>query len=309
MTATTTTAGTTAAIVDVIIPTTCDAARAQSLLRAVDSLLDQRGAVARPVIVANGPRVEPRLMERLATLPRVRVLRQEEGSLPRAIHTGRVAVRAPFFAFLDDDDAYMPDALAQRLERLQAADQPDAVASNGYSVRPDGGRRLLFAAMAPFAADPLATLADTNWLSSCGGLYRTAAVTVEPFAAVPKFFEWTTVAFRLAQRGHSIGFVEEPTFIITETPGSLSRSLAYDAAAPDFVRGLLGHSLPPHVREAFRRKLVRLEHHAAERHLGHGNRLAALVHHLRSLATPYGLRRNASFTLRLLTGLPPGATA
>lgn len=297
----------TATAVDAIVCTTCEASRADSLWRAVYSLLTQEGAAVRVLVVANGPRVEPSLAEALAARPGVRVIRQEEGSLPLAIETGRRAVTAPFFAFLDDDDIYLPGALRLRLERMAADDAPDVVATDGFSVRPDGSRRRMIGAMDRFQAAPLASLAAANWLSSCGGLYRTETVGETPFTAVPRYFEWTGIAFRLAHAGQRIGFVDAPTFAVTETPGSLSRSLAYHTAAPDFVRGLLRHDMPPPARRAFRRKLIHLEHVAAELHLRGGDRRAALSHHLLSLASPYGLRRNASFTWRLLTGLPSRA--
>lgn len=292
-------------VVDVVVPTTCDAARKETLLRALDSLLGQRNAIARPLVVVNGPRVDPHLAAEIGAIPGVRLIRQDAGSLPKAIEAGRRAVRAAFYAFLDDDDVYLPDALAQRLERMQGEDRPDVVATDGYTVRPDGARRQMFGDILEFARDPLCSLAATNWLSSCGGLFRTATVGAEVFTEVPKFFEWTCIAFRLAHGGKSIGFVPAPTFSVSETPGSLSRTDAYHEAAPHFIRSLLAHDLPPEVRRAFRRKLVHLEHTVAENHLREGKRWAALMHHINSLSSPYGFRRNASFTYRLLTGLPP----
>ena len=55
--------------VSVIIPTTAELSRRESLLRAIDSAIAQRDVVANLVVVVNGSRYYPSLLQEIEKLP------------------------------------------------------------------------------------------------------------------------------------------------------------------------------------------------------------------------------------------------
>ena len=138
----------------VIIPTTCEARRQDTLQRAIASVRDQEGICAEILVVVNGDRFDPGLLDTIKSLPYAKTVYLEVGSLPGALRHGRELVEAPFFAFLDDDDEYLPDALAQRVQVMRDEPSVDFVASNGYIHR-DGQDRLYIDTPEVIHADPL----------------------------------------------------------------------------------------------------------------------------------------------------------
>lgn len=294
--------------VTVIIATTCETSRRSALMNAIQSVLNQKNAATDVITVVNGNRIDTACLEQLRSMPRVQVVEQAEGSYPKAIRTGRVQVQAPFFAFLDDDDEYLPDAIAQRIAPLFVDPTLDFVASNGlrrlrgkdYIVvkRPDAVR-----------IDPLRALALGNWLASCGGLFRTASVGIEYFDGKTAYLEWTYLAYQLAST-KSMAFVDEPTFVINDSPGSLSKSDAYAVAAAQVLRKILMLDLPGSVRCDVRKKLGRALHDIAGRKCAGGNWCQAWKYHVASLVCPGGLQyllysRKLIFPVTCPTQVPP----
>src|ERR1700674_1852071 len=95
----------------VIIPTMVSTQRATSLQRAIGSIIGQQSAAAVPIVVANGTQFDAQLLSELKSRRDIRFFYQEEGSLPGAILLGRKQVDTEFFANLDDDDEYLPNAI------------------------------------------------------------------------------------------------------------------------------------------------------------------------------------------------------
>jgi glycosyltransferase involved in cell wall biosynthesis len=209
--------------VSVIIPTTAEPRRRDSLRRAIDSARAQRHLATQLIVVVNGPRSDASLLTELETLP-LQVVRLREADLPSAIHKGRLAIGSDYFSFLDDDDVYLPDALASRLEALEAA-RADFAVSNGL----DASGNTYISDIRAVQSDPLKALIKSNWLASCGGLYRSATISAEFFANLTKYLEWTTVAFRLMMAGKRVCFVDHPGFRISDTEGSASKQRSMES--------------------------------------------------------------------------------
>jgi glycosyltransferase involved in cell wall biosynthesis len=274
--------------VSVIIPTTCERRRWEALERAIAGVLAQEGVAAQVIAVVNGNRYDAGCFEALKQKDRVTVLYRSAGSAPLAQAAGREAVRTPFFAFLDDDDEYLPGALAIRLAPLLADPALDFVVTDGYRAR--GGRdELAVADRGMIAADPLGALCERNWMASCAGLFRTKTVTPDYFADPAPYMEWTYLAFRLAGR-LAMRWLDTPTYRINDSPASLSKSEAYLQSELDILRRVLTLPLSAPARRAVRRKFGRACHVFAEQSRCHGSLARAWRYHLDSLVQPGGWR-------------------
>jgi glycosyltransferase involved in cell wall biosynthesis len=272
--------------VDVIIPTTCETHRWKSLKRAISSVLSQDNTDAEVIVVVNGVRYNPECYEEIVAMQNVTVAYQKEGSAPRAARLGRSLVTAPAFAFLDDDDEYLPDALKHRLEPLLEDESLDYVASNGY--RRIGGRDdLILRDVENIRRDPLRALTVQNWLASCGGLYRSGSVSIEYFDEEATYFEWTLLAYKLASK-LKMAFVDVPTYRIYDSPGSLSKSTAYQEAEVAVLGKIASLGLPSDVKREVQEKIGRRYHDLANYSLMQGDRAAAWRYHLTSLHYPRG---------------------
>jgi glycosyltransferase involved in cell wall biosynthesis len=276
--------------VAVIIPTTCEKKRWKALERAMDGVLAQEGVEARLIVVVNGTRYDPEAFEQLRAREgeRLTVLYRAQGSAPLAQLAGREIVDTPFFAFLDDDDEYLPGALATRIAPLLADPGLDFVVTNG--VRDTGaGDGPTVPETSAIQADPLLALARRNWIASCGGLFRTSSIGPGYFTDPAPYMEWTFLAFRLLVQ-HRMRFLDVPTYRLHDSPGSLSKSSAYLHSEAEVLDRVLALPLPAAVRRVVRRKLGNALHAAAELHLRDGQRQRAWDAHLASLRQPGGWR-------------------
>lgn len=284
--------------VTAIIPTTCCTARRDSLIRAIHSLLD--ASVCPPVIlvVVNGSIVDEKVFSALEEIPDIRILRLAEGSAPLALLAGRRIVETPYFCFLDDDDEYLPGAIDQRLQAMEATPPADLVVSNGWRCS-DGGQEIAFDRLPEIQEDPLAALFRYNWLASCGGLYRTGSIGVEYFEEPHPYMEWTWLAFRLANAGLRIRVLNQPGFAIHDTPGSASKSEAYLMSQVSLVQKMIAANRRRDLSKVLSKKLADAHHDVSDNRLGAGRLAEAWNNHLASLSLPTGLRYT-SYTARLL---------
>jgi glycosyltransferase involved in cell wall biosynthesis len=273
--------------VSVIIPTACRTERAAAIRRAIESVLTQENVDLELIVIVNGPTYDRHLRHELEANPALRVAYLPEPNLPAAIRHGRSMVTRPFFAFLDDDDEYLPGALETRAAEMLAHPRVDVVATNGfwgpdkspYIKHTDG-----------VEVDPLKALLKGNWLGSCGGLFRSATVCQEYFDGRTRHYEWTMLAFRLALTGHWVRFLDVPTYIMNDSPESLSRSDAYAKAEPAFLNSLLGFDLEARYRRQIRKKYLQSLHSLAVRALTAGRIGEAWGYHARSLMGWKGFR-------------------
>lgn len=274
--------------VTIIIPSTCERSRARTLQRAAESLVSQRGVVPKILIVANGSRIDPQVVQDACALSCVVVEQQTEGSLPNAMRYGVSRVQTAYFGFLDDDDEYLQHALALRVATLEANPEVDVVVTNGYECD-NGADQLRVRLPERAASDPLRALVVENWLASCGGLFRTDRVSTEYFDGITRYYEWTLLAYRLAST-RRIAFVDIPTFRVHNSPNSLSKSRAFREAEFTVLEQIMSMALPSDVKRALRAKVGRAHHGLASLCLSEGRRDLAIRHHLRSLISPSGLR-------------------
>lgn len=292
-------------MVTIIIPTTCEKHRSVQLDRAIDSVLSQNIKGLQCVVVANGRRIDLGTLNKLKKDERLQVLEQEIGSLPLALQNGRKNVSSEFFAVLDDDDELLPGSLQARLDSILMDDKLAAVVSDGYvSVN---GKKHAFLDINAVSNDPLVSLLHSNWLTSCGALYRTCLVPADYFAA--QYYEWTYVAFRLALE-HKIKFIEHKGFIVNQdTPGSLSKSAEYSDQYPKFIKGLLTLPAPPRVQRILKRKLGNALHCEAERLRTEAHMASAWRSHCESLICKEGwkyvlyTRKLIASSIRKISGL------
>jgi glycosyltransferase involved in cell wall biosynthesis len=287
------------AIVSVIMPTLARLERASSLIRAIDSVVSQDGARGIPLVVVNGPSATTEVKEHLARRRDIRVVTLEEAGLPLALKTGRATVDTSYFAVLDDDDELLPGALVTRLQALDEA-AADVVVTNGY-LQGFGRRVVNIEDFGEIQADPLRALLRRHWLPPCAGLFRTHAVTLDFFEAIPEYREWTYLGLRLALE-RKIHFMSRPTFVYrTDTPGSLSKSKASCLAESRAMARMLELPLPRDVRTTMRARLTAGLHSASDWERRDGNHLAAWRWHLRCLLRPRGWRY-LPYTRHLLIG-------
>lgn len=274
--------------VSVIIPTTCEAKRWHSLQRAIATAREQDNAAVSVIVVVNGERFVPENLETLRRDPALTVLYQQQGSAPLAQQLGRQAVRTEFFAFLDDDDEYLPGALGHRVQPMLDQHAIAFVASNGYR-HTEGRDMLAVSSAAALRADPLLSLCNENWLASCGGLFRSASVGPEFFEEPAAYLEWTYLAYKLALK-LPMAWVDTPTYRIHDTAGSLSKSAAYREAELGVLERILALGLPPRVATRVRNKIGRACHDLAHQHVLQAMPAVAWRYHALSLRQPGGWR-------------------
>ena len=203
----------------VIIPTLAVTERSESLRRAIESLRTEKNPPA-IIVIVNGARFDPRVVCELSSLAYVKLLQIPNPSLPAALLEGRRLVSTPFFSFLDDDDEYLPGAISTRLQILDSFPEADFVVSNGLR-NSHGVDKLALTFDQHTFTDPLGALFSSNWLASCGGLFRTSSVSTDLFENIPSYLEWTWLAFHLISTNKKVAFLDEPTFRIHETPDSV----------------------------------------------------------------------------------------
>ncbi|MCS6944481.1 MAG: glycosyltransferase family 2 protein [Sutterellaceae bacterium] len=281
-----------APVVDVIIPTLATANRSFCLRRAIESVRTQSSVRTRILVVINGTSFCDALASAVAALPSVCVLHIHEASLPAALRAGRAAVTAPFFGFLDDDDELLPNALIKRVAYLNAVAQADVVISNGARYVSDHTQPTPIVQHATrIYEDPLAALLEFNWFStSASGLYRTSSISLAAFAGIPKYLEWTYLGVYLLTSGRVVHFLDEIQYAKYEAATSLSRSLEYTLGMPSALEQILELDLPSYAKRTLLRKRCTALHTAADIYLKHGLLGRAWKSHLRSIASPHGLR-------------------
>lgn len=281
----------------VIIPTLADTARSGSLMLAIESVAQQKDFPIEILVVVNGSRFDSALVSHLESRSDLKVVKLAKPSLSHAIHQGRSIVSTPFFSFLDDDDQYLPDSIRKRLTELHDNPTCTMVASSGF--RQSGGRRTASAGnLSRALGDPYTELVANNWMTSCGAIFRTSLVPADIFKNIPSHYEWTYLAYKILPLG-PFCIVDEPCYIINDTPGSLSKTSAYAEAPVKVFREILKLRLPLNARLSVMRRLCMAEHDLSTNALLNGFRAKAIKHHIKSLLLPSGLKY-LSFSRHLL---------
>ena len=272
------------------MPTRALRERAAVLHRAIDSVLSQTGVRAVPLVVVNGIGRDPELVQALTADPRLRVLCQEEPGIPAALRAGREVLDTPWFADLDDDDLFLPGALALRVDTLEKRPDCCAVITNGYRRSASGTDVLNATDDLDVEADPLRAMLRRNWLLPGGYLCRTEAVQPAVFAGMPRYLERTYFALWLLTNC-KIVWLKQPTVVYhLDTPLAEWRSRRAVLGQADALRQILTLQLPADVRAVYRTRVARACHTASDREYRAGGLREAWRWHLRSLREPGGWR-------------------
>jgi hypothetical protein len=131
--------------------------RSARLERAARSVLDQRDVELELVIVDDASSDDTSdVAERLATDPRVRVLRNADTLGPGGSRNrGIGASGGDLLGFCDDDDTWLPGAAAAVVQRMEEAPEVGLVTAWHEVVHDQSGRRVLFRGPVNFGAAEL----------------------------------------------------------------------------------------------------------------------------------------------------------
>ncbi len=280
--------------VTVIIATTGESARKDSLENSIQSINQQANVLTKPLVFLNGKKYDQKVYSSLVNNPWIEFHYSEKPSLPNAIHEARKLVRTPYFCFLDDDDTLIKDTLLDRLTPLISDSNIDAVISNGLHKTKNNTNTSFIKYLPKNSEEPLEKLMTSNWLASCGGLYRSSSINEDYFDPHQKYYEWTYVAFKLAS-SKNLFFLDKPTFIINESEESLSHSENYIKELPIFLTRLRNETAnPPHIKSTLSKRIAKAHNLVANFYLERADFKNALKHHVAcTFSSVYGLRYQA----------------
>jgi glycosyltransferase involved in cell wall biosynthesis len=278
-----------AAQVTVVIPTLASATRHDCLLRAIESAKAASRAQVSIIVAVNGSHWNPDTVTAVERCEEVKVVRVESPSSPGAIAYGRRLVETEFFAFLDDDDELLPGGLDIRIEIMRSDAACDLVITNGKR-RAQGRDSKMLSNLSSVEANPLRELFVDNWLPSCGALFRTSTIGPAYFDDYHDYAEWTWLAYRLAMDRKRIRALDALTFIVNDTPGSLSKSGKYRASYLGLYERMLNRNPPPDVRKEVQKRVSSALHDMSCDCLDRNELVNASRYHLRSLVSPSGFK-------------------
>lgn len=284
--------------VAVIIPTLAQQKRRLLLRRAIDSVVEQAGVRAVPIVVVNGGEADPETVTDLSRNRRVVMIRNEEAGLPLALRTGLACVASPWFGTLDDDDFLLPGALQARCAAVVQHGDCNAIVTNGYRMS-SATAIVHINDMSAVARDPYRSLEGFNWLLPGAWTCRSDACALNLFDGMPRYRECTFLAIQLV-RTRKLLFLDMPTVVWqVDTPDSESKSRGYRLGQAEAIRQLLRLELPVSLRVYLRHSLRSARHLAASTALGEGDGREAWRQHIKSLNS-WRAWRYLPFTLRLL---------
>ena len=217
--------------------------RAGSIRLAIDSVLRQSFADFELIIVDDASTDDTRAIAEAVADPRVRVIAHPANrGASAARNTGVAAARAPFVAFQDSDDEWLPLKLEKQMARLQAPGAPAYVAVycgmivlGSHSDLSGRGR-----ARVAYVPDPAATPVEGDIFES---LMRTSLASTQTLVVrrdrmlevggfdeeMPALIDWECM-LRLAPLG-PVACVDEPLVIQRFSPNSITREAVKRAHA------------------------------------------------------------------------------
>ncbi|MEM7045364.1 MAG: glycosyltransferase [Pseudomonadota bacterium] len=270
----------------VIIPTL--GARPRELERAIASVTSQAHARAIPLVVVNGQRYDVDLVAGLKRRKDLRCVQLEAAGVSNARLEGRRLVDTPYFAFLDDDDELLPDALEQRLAAFVETSS-DVVVTNGYRES-EHGRQIIFPRFDHHPDDPARALLEENWLASAGGFYRTDKIEPKLLQDLPDYLEMTYLAFLLAHRSQIVR-LNQPTFVVhAGAAEQASESFAYLLSSPDVLQRMQSITSRKDLKSRLGCRRANALHQASETALRYRKLGSAWRLHLQSLIVGDGIK-------------------
>lgn len=286
------------ALCTIILPTLATEDRAHQLRRAIQSIFDGTTSSIEVLICVNGKRWHSGTIEALREIPGVSIHLLDVASLPKAIAFGRSQVSSRYFGFLDDDDYLLPKSLDWKIDYLEQNPSVDLIVADGFRKDVDG-ERIALENMHNVSKDPFCALFEENWLPSCGGLFRTSSIDQNYFNNYHSYAEWTWLAFQLMISGKRVAAIDRPSFVINDTPGSLSKSKGYHAAYLQLYRRMLAEKPTERVKRIIEYRIASQLHDLSDRALGEGKLIESFQMHVRSLLQRGGLSY-VSYTRHIL---------
>lgn len=286
------------ASVSVVIPTMAAKERELPLRRAIESIRRSSTTKIRIIAVVNGTRSDPEICRWLSAQPDIHCEYISAASAPLAVRRGRELVQTPFFSFLDDDDEYLSGGTDLKRAAFTNSAGTDLVISSGF-WNIGGIDEPILTSLDHIPSTPLECLFEYNWLYSCNALFRSDSILPEFFADPHPYGEWTWLAYKLGLAGKKIAVINQATFRINDTPGSLSKSDSYYSAYQALYRRMMALAPPAEIARTIRVRMSADWHDQSDRALLRGERLQAFSLHLKSLTLPGGLKY-LPYTRRLL---------
>jgi hypothetical protein len=273
------------AITTVIIPTL--GRRPLELRRAIESVIQQDGPPAVPLVILNGTQFDTSLARELESRTDLRLLRSPSSGVSNARLVGLRNVDSPLFAFLDDDDELLPNATKIRNEALSHSNA-DVVVTNGLRRIKDESVRMFD--HEHHTSDAARDLLTRNWMHSAAATFRSSTVPLAFFENLADFFEITHFMLRICQR-RQIARVDTATFIVHQSAHErVSLSRQYSEAAPTVLQQMLDETERPDLRKLLARARTNALHNCSDDALIAGDLRNAWIMHLRSLIGAGGAR-------------------
>jgi hypothetical protein len=153
----------------------------------------------------------------------VRYLRRDNGGAGRARNTGLRATSAPLIAFLDADDAWLPDRVAVGVRHLERHPEVALVAAHAFAcdeaMRPSSIVHALRGPASGMALEPL--LVHNVVLNPSSVLVRRSALeSAGGFSEIAFGEDWDT--WLAIARLHPIGFADEVVALVRRHAGSVT---------------------------------------------------------------------------------------
>lgn len=269
--------------VAVIIPTMCTSARANLLERAIDSIFLNKELLIQVIVVVNGDKFDKDLVQRLMNDNRLLILKQVTANVSMARLYGLSNSDSEYFCFLDDDDEFLPNALMLRANYLHGHPEIDVVVTNGVIHQGDSSVPFINEDEYKDINIELA-ISHMNWFASPASMFRAKSVDRELFNFNLRYFEWTYLLLLLVEYKIKIQYVAHKTFIKYENnKDSVSKSIEYAKAWPDFLLSLGGMKLPSKIRKILDKKYIDALHGLSEIYLHEGNVKDAWSTHLKCI--------------------------
>lgn len=222
--------------VSVVIPTR---GRPELLVRAVKSVLEQTYTRSEVVVVIDGP--DERSSSALSAFSPARVRSvvlpvQSGGSAAR--NAGVAASRAPWIAFLDDDDEWLPEKLEMQVAAAQASHAKHPIVASKVIARLPGGD-YIWPRGSPSLPLSEYLLARNSWRQGEGLLQTSSLLTSKELlckvgfqTGLRKHQDWDWLLRAAAVPGVSLEFVPRPLAIwnLTDLAGGVSRTPDWQAS-------------------------------------------------------------------------------
>jgi glycosyltransferase involved in cell wall biosynthesis len=232
--------------------------RASSVARAIESVLAQTYAPVELIVIDDGSTDGTRdVLARYAS--RMTILEQNHGGAYRARNTGIQHSTGELIAFIDSDDAWLPEKLARQVPLFER-DEVGLVFGNARVLTPSGPtEKTMFDITPPKRGRAAAHLVWGNFVPTVTAVARRSALA--PFAVEPSLSADYLAWFRIAVH-HEIDFADDVVAEYTFHPGGMSHDLgrSLEARIQLFSRELES-TTDPATRAILRRLLFHLSIH------------------------------------------------